>query len=117
MSRRKGVNKDNRIRLNSDELEIIKQYRGIKNATDSADVNDEDIKHGWLKTDKASLFFKNPNFKTETEQGFEIIKQETIEATKKHAPKYKKIERIEDNEANLLVIDIADLHIGGTIIS
>jgi hypothetical protein len=78
MSRRKGVNKDNRIRLNSDELEIIKQYRGIKNATDSADVNDEDIKHGWLKTDKASLFFKNPNFKTETEQGFEIIKQETM---------------------------------------
>jgi hypothetical protein len=30
MSRRKGVNKDNRIRLNSDELEIINQYRGIK---------------------------------------------------------------------------------------
>lgn len=112
MSRKKGVNKDNRIRLNSDELEIIKQYRGIKNATDSVDVNDEDVKHGWIKTDKASLFFKNPNFKTETEQGFEIIKEETIEETKKHAPKYKKIERIEDTESNLLVIDIADLHIG-----
>ena len=103
---------NNRIRLKPDELEIIKQYRGIKNATDEADVNDEDVKHGWLKTDKASLFFKNPNFKTESEQGFEKIKLETIEAVKKHSPKYKKIERIEDKDSNLLVIDIADLHIG-----
>ena len=103
---------NNRIRLKPDELEIIKQYRGIKNATDSADVNDEDVKHGWLKTDKASLFFKNPNFKTEVEQGFYIIQEATIEATKKHSPKYKKIERIEDKDSNLLVIDIADLHIG-----
>ena len=103
---------NNRIRLKPDELEIINQYRGIKNATDSADVNDEDVKHGWLKTDKASLFFKNPNFKTEQEQGFAIIKEETIQATKKHSPKYKQIDRVEDKDANLLVIDIADLHIG-----
>ena len=64
---------NNRIRLKPDELEIIKQYRGIKNATDEADVNDEDVKHGWLKTDKASLFFKNPNFKTEVEQAIEKV--------------------------------------------
>jgi hypothetical protein len=101
-----------RIRLTQDEAEVISQYRAIKNASDEIGVNDKDVKHGWLKSKDASLFFKNPNFKTEVEQGFDIIKKATIEAVKNHAPKYKKIDRVEDNEANLLVIDIADLHIG-----
>lgn len=111
-NRKKGISSHKRLRLNDSEIDLINQYRGIKIATDEADVNDEDVKHGWLKTDKASLFFKNPNFKTESEQGFEIIKNATIEAVKKHAPKYKTIDRVVDNESNLLVIDIADLHIG-----
>lgn len=106
------MKKNNRFRLKADEIEVLNQYRAIKNASDEIGINDKDVKHGWLKSKDASLFFKNPNFKTENEQGFDIIKKATIEAVKNHAPKYKKIERVEDKDSNLLVIDIADLHIG-----
>jgi len=112
MSWKKGESTHKRLRLNDSEIELIQEYRGILNATDEADVNSEDVKHGWLKTDKASLFFKNPNFKTEAEQGFEIIKEQTISETKKYAFKYNQIEYPKNSESNLLVIDIADLHIG-----
>jgi len=47
-----------RFRLKKDEIEILMQYRGIKNATDEAGVDDKDVKHGWLKTKEASLFLR-----------------------------------------------------------
>jgi hypothetical protein len=46
------------------------------------------------------------------EQGLEIIKSECIEAVKNHAPKYNQIKFEKTNDSHLLVIDIADLHIG-----
>jgi hypothetical protein len=101
-----------RPRLSADEAEVLQKYRAIKKASDKIGINDEDVKHGWLKNDKASLFFKNPNFKSEDEQGLEIIKSECIEAVKNHAPKYNQIKFEKTNDSHLLVIDIADLHIG-----
>ena len=101
-----------RFRLKKDEIEILMQYRGIKNATDEAGVNEKDIKHGWLKTKQASLFFKNPNFKVEELNAIQIIKDECISEVKKYAPKYQSIETIKSEDTHLLVIDIADLHIG-----
>jgi len=62
------MKKNNRFRLKQDEIEVLNQYRAIKNASDEIGVNDKDVKHGWLKSKDASLFFKNPNFKTEVEQ-------------------------------------------------
>jgi hypothetical protein len=101
-----------RPRLQPDEAEILQKYRAIKKASDKIGINDEDVKHGWLKNDNASLFFNNPNFKNESEQGLEIIKKECIEAVKNHAPKYDKPKFEKTNDSHLLVIDIADLHIG-----
>lgn len=103
-----------RLRLKKDEYEILMQYRGIKNATDEAGVDDKDVKHGWLKTKEASLFFKNPNFKQEEFNAIKVIKDECIKQVKKYAPKYTgtTIKYDVDTEAHLLVIDIADLHIG-----
>jgi hypothetical protein len=88
------------------------QYRGIKEATDEAGVDDKDVKHGWLKTKDASLFFKNPNFKVEELNEIQRIKDECINEVKKYAPKYHAIETIKSEDTHLLVIDIADLHIG-----
>jgi hypothetical protein len=88
------------------------QYRGIKNATDEAGVDDKDVKHGWLKTKQASLFFKNPNFKVEELNEIQRIKDECIKEVKLYAPKYHAIETIKSEDTHLLVIDIADLHIG-----
>jgi len=74
------ANNSARFRLKQDEIEILMQYRGIKEATDEAGVDDKDVKHGWLKTKQASLFFKNPNFKAEAmdikidAKGFHFIK-------------------------------------------
>jgi hypothetical protein len=105
-------NNSARFRLKQDEIEILMQYRGIKNATDEAGVDDKDVKHGWLKTKQASLFFKNPNFKQEELDAIQKIKDECIKEVKAYAPKYHAIETVKSKDAHLLVIDIADLHIG-----
>ena len=105
-------NNSARFRLKQDEIEILMQYRGIKNATDEAGVDDKDVKHGWLKTKQASLFFKNPNFKQEEINEIQRIKDECIKEVKAYAPKYHAIETIKSEDTHLLVIDIADLHIG-----
>ena len=101
-----------RFRLKQDEIEMLMQYRGIKTATDEAGVDEKDVKHGWLKTKDASLFFKNPNFKQEELNEIQRIKDECIKEVKLYAPKYHAIETIKSNDTHLLVIDIADLHIG-----
>ena len=103
------ANNSARFRLKQDEIEILMQYRGIKNATDEAGVDDKDVKHGWLKTKQASLFFKNPNFKVEELNAIQQIKDECIKEVKLYAPKYHAIETIKSEDTHLLVIDIADL--------
>jgi len=105
-------NNSARFRLKQDEIEVLMQYRGIKEATDEAGVDDKDVKHGWLKTKQASLFFKNPNFKQEELNEIQRIKDECIKEVKIYAPKYHAIEIIKSTDTHLLVIDIADLHIG-----
>jgi len=105
-------NSSARFRLKQDEIEVLMQYRGIKEATDEAGVDDKDVKHGWLKTKQASLFFKNPNFKVEELNEIQRIKDECIKEIKLYAPKYHAIETIKSEDTHLLVIDIADLHIG-----
>jgi hypothetical protein len=103
-----------RPRLTADEAEVLQKYRAIKKASDAIGINDADVKHGWLKNDKASLFFKNPNFKQEELNAIQQIKDECIKEVKKYAPKYTDtaIKYDVDTDGHLLVIDIADLHIG-----
>ncbi len=76
------------------------------------DIDDKDVKHGWIKNKTASLFFKNPNFKTEDQQSFEAMKQEIIDSISNYIPKYIPIVRDEVIEGHLLVVDPADIHIG-----
>ncbi len=51
-----------RPRLTEDEYNIIKEYRGIIDSAEEMQVDPHDVKHGWLKSEHASLFFKNPTF-------------------------------------------------------
>lgn len=71
-----------RIRLKADELVLIEQYRAIKNKANELGLNDKDVKHGWLKTNDASLFFKNPSFGNDFD-----IKNIDFQALIKDAPK------------------------------
>ena len=51
-----------RMRLQSEEVEIIQQYRGAKDAAKEMGLNWEEVKHGWLKSKNSSIFFKNKQF-------------------------------------------------------
>jgi hypothetical protein len=101
-----------RPRITREEFDVVNQYRAIKKATDAADINDEDVKHGWLKTKSASLFFKNPNFKNEQEAKLHSIKESILDELREYSPKYPTITRTPSKEGHLLVIDPADIHIG-----
>lgn len=99
---------DRRLRLKDDEFDLIQKYRRIKEESIAAGINPDDVKHGWLKTDKSSLFFKNPNFKTEEKNKFV---KELVKEISSYSPKYPTIKRGKTKEGHLLIIDIADLHI------
>lgn len=101
---------ETRPRLKPDEQEVLKEYRRIKAISKENGVNVEDVKHGWLKTDKASLFFKNPDFKSKENKEFDKLKESLVELISRRSPKKQKI-KSRDGEY-LLVLDPADVHIG-----
>lgn len=101
-----------RPRVTPEEAELLKKFRAIKETANEAGLDESDVKHGWIKTSAASLFFKNPDYKSEKLNVIEKIIKQCIIDVKAHAPKYEPIKIVKSNDAHLLVIDIADLHIG-----
>ena len=105
-----SINK--RYRLTPDEADVVFKYRGLKAASEQAGVDMDSVKHGWLKTKEASLFFKNPFHKDDAENQLEELCKKLIEDMKQFAPKYPTIKRDPGKKEYLLVIDPADIHIG-----
>jgi len=103
--------KQTRYRLKPDEVEIVNQYRAIKNEANSLGLDEKDVKHGWIKNKEASLFFKNPNFNGQQDK-FNEFKDELINSIAEHSPNYPTLTRNQSEEGHLLVIDPADIHIG-----
>ena len=101
-----------RYRLTVDEQQLIFQYRGVKAAAEQAGVDVESVKHGWLKTKDASLFFKNPLHKDESQKQLEELSKQLIKDLKEFAPVYPEITRKLGKKEHLLVLDPADIHIG-----
>lgn len=99
----------NRLRLQDDEVKIIKEYRGLKEASENQGISVDDVKHAWLKNDNASLFVKNPNFQIAKQDAFAkgLIKQ-----LDDYSPKFKKIKRKKSKSPHLMVLDPADIHVG-----
>ncbi len=64
--------------------------------------------HGWLKTKEASIFIKNK----EGIISFDEMRAKFITEMSEYSPTYKKVKRKPIRDKHLLVIDIADLHIG-----
>jgi hypothetical protein len=98
-----------RLRLKDDELDIVEEFRRLKDESVAQGIPINDIKHGWLKSKNSSLFFKNPNFRSEEKNKF---LDDLINELKEYSPQFPKIERVKSKESNLLVIDPADIHIG-----
>ena len=103
--------KQTRYRLKSDEVQIIEQYRAIKNEANALGLDEKDVKHGWLKSKEASFFFKNPNFNGQ-EDKFNEFKEQLIGDLAEYSPSYPTLTRTQSEEGHLLVIDPADIHIG-----
>jgi hypothetical protein len=101
-----------RVRLYPDELETVNNFRRIHNEAVDSGINPKDVKHGWIKSDKSSLFFKNPNFGGEQDERLQFT-QDLIKLVQEHKPSFEGTRtRREDNSGHLLVIDPADVHIG-----
>ena len=64
--------------------------------------------YGWLKTKEASIFIKNK----EGIISFDEMRAKFITEMSNYSPTYKKVKRKPITDKHLLVIDIADLHIG-----
>ena len=73
------MSENKRYRLKPDEAEILFRYRGLKEAAKDAGVDVNSVKHGWLKTKQASLFFKNPLHKDEAENKLEELSKKLVE--------------------------------------
>lgn len=101
-----------RYRLSVEEAEVVNQYRAIKKESNELGLNDSDVKCGWIKSKKASLFFKNPNFIEQEEQNYEKIRQSILKDIHNYAPVYPTITRTQSKDGHLLVVDPADIHIG-----
>lgn len=93
---------------------ILEKFGSIENLTtfaeelESGGFNPHNWRHGWLKTEKTSIFIKNKDDIV----SYEDIKEEFLKTIKKHAPRYTKIRRTTVRDGHLLVIDPADIHIG-----
>lgn len=66
--------------------------------------------YGWLKTDNASIFIRNPH--GEDKIPFDELREDFVNEMKSYAPKFRKISRKPIKDPHCLVLDIADLHIG-----
>jgi hypothetical protein len=105
----KGVSKNNRLRLTEQEIDIVNDYRRIQTEAKGMGLRDTDVHSGWIKTDDASLYFQNPNFKKGNGEEFA---KELINSLVKYAPKFKKINRTKVKDGHLLIVDPSDLHVG-----
>ena len=66
--------------------------------------------YGWLKGKEASVFVRN----TTGVIPYDEMRKEFKEEMSRYSPKYLKIDREPIKDKHLLVVDIADLHVGKT---
>jgi len=107
-----GSKSTRRYRLKEDEVNALDEFRRIRDEAINAGVDPSDVKAGWLKTEDSSLYFRNPNFKSQEQKGIEDLVRGVVEEVKAYAPKYPKIKRSKCKDGHLLVVDPADIHIG-----
>lgn len=103
------------IRRNKSRLLDLNE--GIYDACAEINVDFTSAKHLWIKTkDKSgggvSGFIKNPNYVPTEITEISTLKEDLIKDLQQYAPKFPKLERIENTDSYLLVLDPADLHLG-----
>ena len=101
----KGTN----VWVPTEMVDTVKELNAIYQESKKLGLDVEDVKHGWLKTQDASMFFTNPLYKKKEEDGFY---NELIKDLQNFSPIFPEIKRTASKEGHLLVIDPADIHVG-----
>lgn len=92
---------------------ILGEYEGDYEVSDAVNMPSQDVPHYWDKRNKDfSVFVKNPNYVKKEELLTSDLQADLIASLQAYAPKFVKIERIEDTDSYLLVLDPADIHLG-----
>lgn len=101
-----------RYSISAEQFLQLKDYRdldGYLEAATEAGVDIEDTPAGWLKTEDASIYIRNPHYK---QKAITAFTDDLLKMIQEHAPKYIPLVRTSIDESNLLVINPADVHIG-----
>jgi len=106
------MKEQHRPRLTPDEVEAVNNYRRLKDEAEAQGLDPRSVKQAWIKTDEASLFVKNPNFKTVEELRVSTLFDDIVKECQNYSPKYPKIKRKPSKDGHCLVVDPADIHIG-----
>jgi hypothetical protein len=103
------INEGTNVWVPSEMVDTVKELNAIYQESKKLGLDVEDVKHGWLKTQDASMFFTNPLYKKKEEDGFY---NELIEDLQSFSPSFPVIKRTPNKEGHLLVISPADIHVG-----
>jgi hypothetical protein len=109
------LNKSKSYRLSADkqiEYHKLKANDGILTACENVGVSPDTSPMLWLKTKHESVRVTNPLFKTTEQLNYEQLQKSLLSDLKDYSPKYNTYQRETLKDANLLVIDPADIHIG-----
>lgn len=80
----------------------------VAQTIESMGIDPGQVDHGWIKTEEASIHFRNDI----TTASVEDLVSDMVEKLKRHTPKYTPIKRVKVTDPHLLIIDPADVHIG-----
>jgi hypothetical protein len=110
-SRRKNKDVDS-LRKYIARFRLELANKGVIDACNSLGVDNTTTPMLWLKSKEASIRVTNPLYKAPLQVQFEDLSSKLIEDLKQYSPKFPKLERQEDKDSYLLVVDPADIHIG-----
>jgi hypothetical protein len=96
---------------------ILDVNEGIYDAAASVNIDFTSAKNLWIKTKNpdgsgVSAFVVNPNFQAQDISTMKSLQEDLIESLQGYSPKFVRLERIEDSNSYLLVLDPADIHVG-----
>lgn len=91
---------------------LLNLNEGIFDACEEINVDFDTAKNIWIKTKNVSGFVVNPNFKPIEQRALNNLQSDLIADLKQYSPKFVKLERLENTNSYLLVLDPADIHIG-----
>ena len=90
----------------------IRNNQGVLDACNSLNVDASTTPMLWLKNKDASVRVTNPLFVKPEEKQFSDLTQTLISDLQDYAPKFIELQRVENKDSYLLVLDPADIHIG-----